>query len=351
MSPDPLSDPLILAAPPSIDLPRLSDLLARSYGLDGVLEPLGGERDRNLRIVGADGTTHLVKLAHPAEDIRITNFQTAALLHLERTGPALPVPRVVRSRAGEVVLPFDCGAAGVSQLRVLSFLPGQPMAQVRLGRAQCNGLGGFVAELNQALATFADPADTRRLLWDIRELACFRRLSQMIEDAGQRRLVVEVLDRFASEVEPILPTLPAQVIHNDLNPHNVLVAPDRIAHFAGVIDFGDMLRAPRAQEVATACAYLVGSGDDALADPAAFISGYAARQLLSAAERLAIPVMMAMRMAITVAITSWRAQRQPENAAYIQRNAPRALTGLAVLAGLDQRATHRALQLEETSHV
>ncbi len=41
---------------------------------------------------------------------------------------------------------------------------------------------------------------------------------------------------------PQLAGLRHQVIHNDLNLHNVLVDPKDGARVAGVIDFGDMVR-------------------------------------------------------------------------------------------------------------
>lgn len=350
MRADPLSDPLILAAPPTLSLPQLHAALAQAYGLAGSLEPLAGERDRSLMLTCEDGSHRLVKLAHPAEDVRITDFQTAALLHLEQADPTFPVPRLVRSLDGEVVQPFDCGEAGISQLRVLTFLPGEPAARRQVGREQNQALGRFVAQLDHALTTFAHPGQARRLLWDIRETGCLQQLLPLIDDADQHRLVTQVLQRFVLDVEPVLPMLPVQVIHNDLNPSNILVEGSD-NRYTGVIDFGDMLCAPRVQEVATACSYLLESGAEPLAGPAAFIRGYAEILTLSDSEKQVIPAMMAMRMAITVAITNWRARRQPENATYILRNVPRALAGLAMLDGLDSQQSLCLLGLEGHPHV
>ena len=62
-----------------------------------------------------------------------------------------------------------------------------------------------------------------------------------------------VLERFAGNVLPALRELPAQLIHNDANEHNVLVGDDGSS--AGLIDFGDVCRAPRVCGLAVACAY------------------------------------------------------------------------------------------------
>nr|WP_245215914.1 phosphotransferase [Pararoseomonas baculiformis] len=322
---------MILAAPPVIDPAALGRALALHWGLDGALHALGGERDRNFRLDRADGPPLLVKVAHPDEDPAITDFQTAALLHLEAAGAGLPLPRMIRARDGGTSASFAAEDGRPCLLRVLSFLPGRVMTEA-LGSAR--GLGVLAARLDRALEGFAHPADTRRLLWDIREAPALRAFLGDVEDAGLRALAAAALDRFEHGAAAALAGLPMQVIHNDLNPHNVLVDADDPARLAGIIDFGDMVRASRLQEVATACAYLLAPGDDPLSGPASFLAGYRSVLPLPAAEAALLPVLIATRMAMTVLITHWRARRQPENAAYILRNMPRARDGLERLARL-----------------
>ena len=329
MRTDPLLDPLILAAPPVIDVARLADAVAACWGLRGGLVPLGGERDRNFRLDRADGPPLLVKVAHPDEDPAITDFQTAALRHLARTGPDLPLPRIIAAHDGATVVAFPAGDGRPCRLRVLTYLPGRVMTEA--GRA-ARALGVLTARLDRALEGFAHPADTRRLLWDIREAPALRAFLGGVSDPSLRDLAAAALDRFEAEGAGALAGLPMQVIHNDLNPHNVLA--DEAGNLAGIIDFGDMLRASRLQEVATACAYLLGPEEAPLAGPAAFLAGYRTVLPLPPEEAALLPLLMATRMAMTVLITHWRAGRQPENAAYILRNMPRARAGLDALARL-----------------
>jgi Ser/Thr protein kinase RdoA (MazF antagonist) len=346
---EPLSDPLILAAPASYSLPGLQTALADGYGLAGTLDPLGGERDRNFRLRANGGTIYLVKLAHPAEDPLITDFQTRALLHLEAADPALPIPHLIRTRQGEPSLLHECDGDQPSQLRVLSFVPGEPITCITPAAGQYHRLGALVARLDRALEAFTHPADTRRLVWDIRESDCVERLLTMVSEPEQHALVSAALARFRAEAGAVLANLPDQVIHNDLNPHNILINPAQPDQLTGLIDFGDMLRATRVQEVATACAYLLQPGADPLAGVAAFIGGYTTLVPLSDAELQLLPVLMAMRMAITVVITNWRARLQPENAGYICRNVPSALTGLRSLAGLSQATALHALRSQKST--
>ena len=334
---DPLRDPLILAAPPAIDIPPLRDALFAQWGLTGALHPLGGERDRNLRLDRDNAPPLLVKLAHPDEPPAVTHFQTAALLHLQAADPTLPVPHVLRTRAGATALPHPARDGRPCLLRVVTFLPGVPMTEAA-GLARARDLGTLTARLDRALEGFAHPADTRRLIWDLREAPRLRAFLPDVPDAPLRALAAAALDRFEESAAPLLASLPAQVIHNDLNPHNVLVDPADPARLSGLIDFGDMLRASPLQEAATACAYLLGEGESLLAAPAAFLSGFRALLPLPEEQAALLPAMIAARMAMTVLITGWRARLQPDNAPYIQRNLPRARAGLQALALLPPNA-------------
>jgi len=333
---DLLNDPLTLAPPPSFHPEALRQILAGQYGLEGRLDPLSGERDRNLRLTLADGAVLLVKLAHPDEDPSITDFQTAALLHLEEADPTLPVPRMRRTRDGATTIPHPAVDGRPCLLRVLTFLPGRPMTEAA-GPERAQDLGNLTARLDRAMAGFAHPADARRLIWDLREAPVLRNLLSDVADPALRDLASAALDRFEAEAAPFLARLPGQVIHNDLNPHNVLVEADDPTRLAGIIDFGDMVRASRLQEVATTCAYLLRPGPSPLAGPSAFLAGYRAVLPVPEEEEALLPCLIATRMAMTVLITSWRARRQPENAPYILRNMPGARAGLEWLSQASPR--------------
>ena len=336
----PLLDPLILAPPPAIDSGALKRALGAHWELRGSLVTLGGERDRNYRLDRVEGAPLLVKVAHPDEDPAITDFQTAALLHLEKAGSGLPLPRMIRAGDGTTFLRFVAMDGRPCLLRVLTFLEGRVMA---LPLPSAHALGVLTGRLDRALEGFSHPADSRRLLWDIREAPALRDLLGEVEDPVLRGLAAAALDRFEAQAAEVLAGLPGQVIHNDLNPHNVLVEEKDPSVLAGIIDFGDMVRASRLQEVATACAYLLGPEEAPLSGPAAFLSGYRSVLPLAAEEAALLPVLMATRMAMTVLITHWRAGRQPENAAYVLRNMPRAREGLARLARLPAGAVTAAL--------
>jgi Ser/Thr protein kinase RdoA (MazF antagonist) len=185
------------------------------------------------------------------------------------------------------------------------------------------------------LAGLGAPAATEPLLWDLQHTAQLEPLLTHI--APERRSLVEcALERFKTRVAPVLPTLPAQVVHNDLNPHNVVLTEEGDA-IAGIIDFGDLVHAPRICDVAIAAAYQVRREGDPFADIVDYVGAYHALGPLSAEERSVLTDLIVSRMAMSTLISTWRAALHPENSEYILRNVPSAWAGLEAIVPGDRR--------------
>lgn len=339
---------LLTVPPPDLPAATLAEAVARHWGLRGELTPLTSERDLNLRLEAPEGR-FVVKLANRAEPVAQTRFQSRALHHIAAADPDLPVPRVILTRDGaeDVVLPSG------HLLRVISWLDGMPLAHAPRSAAQARVLAAALARLGRALRGFSDPAADHVLQWDIKHAARLRPLLPHVTDPDLRALCARVLDRFDA-LAPQMAGWRWQVVHNDLNPHNVLVRPDAPEELAGIIDFGDMVHTPLVCDVAVAASYQVAT-QLAVGDPLArfvtFAAAYHAVTPLTGAERAALFDLTAARMVTTVAIASWRAARHPENAPYILRNFPSAQAGLTAFAGLDRddvlAALDAALPLED----
>lgn len=336
---------LLTVAPPVLSVDTVAGHLSHHWGLSGALDPLTSERDLNFRLTSAQGR-FVVKIANSAEPVEQTRFQNRALRHVAQADPALPVPRVRATRAGadDVLLPSG------HLMRVISWLEGTPLHMAPRSAAQAQALAKGLAKLGLALQGFDDPAADHVLQWDIRQAAHLRGLMPHVTDDGLRALCIHVLNRFDA-LAPQFPAWRWQVVHNDLNPHNVLVGDDPDT-LAGIIDFGDMVRTPLICDLAVACSYQVASqvGGDPLQRFVTFAAAYHAVLPLTEAERAALFDLTAARMVTTVAIASWRAARHPENAPYILRNFPSAQAGLTAFATLDrdqvQAALHAALPME-----
>jgi Ser/Thr protein kinase RdoA (MazF antagonist) len=308
--------------PPTLSPDEAASLVGQHFGLTGPLSPLTSERDLNYRLTTPAGG-YVVKLANPAEPAAVTRFQTLALIHLE--GTTLPVPRMVRTLDGatEVATPHGI-------LRLLTYLEGHPMHLTPRSLGQAAAMGRMAARLSLGLQGFSHPAADHVLQWDIKRAASLRPLLPFVS-ADLRPLATEVLDRFDRDLAPLLPGLRAQVVHNDLNPHNVLVDPADPAQITGVLDFGDMVQTPLICDAAVAASYQI--------DPAqawqslqTFAAAYHATLPLADEEARLLPDLTATRMLTTLAVASARAARYPDNAAYILRNVPAATAGLQALS-------------------
>ncbi|GAN81829.1 phosphotransferase [Acidocella aminolytica] len=283
---------------------------AQRLGLPGSATLLASERDLTFRL-RTQACDYVLKICHPDEDAQMIALQLRVLRHLEATVPALPVPRV----AGAARLEFADRQA--RETYILSWLPGMPLHDHPGGTAQAFALGQMMAGMAQALASLKPPAKAPEQLWDIyRALEIIPKLEGA--EPHHSALVEPVLEEFATITKPGLDRLPAQLIHNDFNPHNLFVDKSNPAHVTGVIDFGDITVAPRVNDLAVALSYRLPHASLRATIPD-WLAGYESISPLSDAEQDLLPRLIRARMAMTITIASWRARRTPENAAYILR--------------------------------
>lgn len=336
-------DVLTTVAPP-ISLDEAGTMMQRCFGVTGTVRELSSERDRNFHIAAAGGQGYVLKFTNPAEPQPVTSFQTGAMMHVAGRDPALPVPRVVPTVDGEAqaIVRID-GHAMV--LRLLTYLEGTPLHAAPASPGQMRALGTTLARLDLALAGYEHPGSERDLLWDITRTASVADRLHYLPDGPRRRMVERFVARFAERVAPRLPALRHQVIHNDLNPHNAVVDPVGHETVTGIIDFGDALKAPLVNDLATALAYHVTSGETPFGSLVEMTRAYNAVLPLTPEEVELLPDLVAARLALTIGITSWRAAEYPANAPYILRNSERAYAGLEKLTGDEAATAHRLLHL------
>ncbi|GLS86578.1 aminotransferase [Cypionkella aquatica] len=324
---------VLSSAPPQLSDTEAADIARLHFGVAGAIKRLTSERDLNLRIT-TPGQAYVLKLANPAEPVEVTDFQTKALLHLETSG--LPVPKVMRSVTGRTEAQIAQGT-----LRLLTYLEGTPQHMTPRTPAQAANMARMAARLTQGLAGFSHPAAGYVLQWDIKQASALRPMLPAVPDDLQA-LAVAALDRFDA-LAPALAGLRWQVVHNDLNPHNVLVSQDNPDQIAGILDFGDMVHTPLICDAAIAASYCV--------DPARplesllnFARAYHSALPLTLTERRLFADMVATRMLTTITVASARAKVYPDNAPYILRNMATAREGLTALAALPRLDLLNALE-------
>ncbi len=325
--------------PPRVFETRARALLHAEYGLSGELEPVASERDLNFRVRVAGGPDYILKIANVTEPRSVTDFQIQALLHLARIGTRFAIPSVVPARNGEYLLSVTGDNGRSYSARLLTWLAGSSLQHVKSECDVASQTGACLAELGLALRPFEHPASDYALLWDIRNASHLRELLPHVDDPTLRNACEERLAYFGDAVEPRLKRLRMQVVHNDLNPDNILVATDDVNRLAGVIDFGDMVYTQLVNDVAVAAAYFCRLEDDPYREVVDFLSSYVATAPLTDEEIDILPDMIIARHLTTVMITHWRASMYPDNRDYILRNEGRARSMLVKVAGLPIDAT------------
>lgn len=326
----------LATAVPDLSAQEAEQIAADLYGLDAVASELKGERDRNFYLRTQDGGHYVLKVSNPAEDPQVTHFQTQALLHVEDRDGTLPVPRVIRTSEGRAEALLSRSGEEPRIVRILTYLQGEPLHRVPHSSVQRRNLGACLARLDRALQGFTHPGSSHELMWDLQRASRVRGLLVHIADEARRTVAARFLDSFEQHALPQMSGLRAQIIHNDLNPHNVLVFPDAPDEIAGIIDFGDAVHAPLVCDLAVAAAYQMTEAEHPLKGLGQMVSGFHAVLPLEPEEIDILFDLIATRMVLTVAISNWRASRYPENRDYILRNAPKAWAGLESLAQLSR---------------
>jgi 4-aminobutyrate aminotransferase-like enzyme/Ser/Thr protein kinase RdoA (MazF antagonist) len=292
--------------PPRFTADEVARIANQVFGVQGTATDLGSERDATFLIDDGRGGA-IVKISNPGEDGAVLDLEAAAIEHVRRIDPELPVARPLAGRAtfeGHHVRLFE-------RLRGRTGGPTLSDDAVRT-YAETH------ARLNLALRSFFHPAAGRDLLWNLAHTPRLRPLLDAIDDRERRAVAERVLDTFEARVAPRWPHLRAHVVHADFTLGNVLL--DENDRIAAIVDFGDCAWSAQVADFAVALASLLRGrqNDDVFRVGRLAVDGYASRIPFEPDELAVLGHLVAARLAMIVAISAWRVRRYPENAEYIQ---------------------------------
>jgi 4-aminobutyrate aminotransferase-like enzyme/Ser/Thr protein kinase RdoA (MazF antagonist) len=318
-----------------------SRLVADLYGLRMTARPLPGEYDDNFQLIGDDGRAFVLKVMRVGQSAEVVDLQCRALAHLAERAPALDLPRVCPTLAGE---PFATVAIQGAPRLIwqLSYVPGRILAETSPHSAELlHSIGRLLGQIDAALTDFAHPAAQRALKWDLARAGWIRAHLGAITDPAGRAIVERCLIQYENEVAPALAGLRAGVIHNDANDYNLLVsAPDvQPRQAVSVIDFGDMLLSKLVCEPAIAAAYALLGKRDPLAAAAQVVAGYHSAFPLTEAELALLFPLIRARLAVSVTNSAQRKLAEPDDP-YITISEAPAWAALAQLDAIHPRFAH-----------
>jgi 4-aminobutyrate aminotransferase-like enzyme/Ser/Thr protein kinase RdoA (MazF antagonist) len=297
---------------PELPTEHVAARVLEIYGLNGTLRRLGGEREQNFTLTTADGREFVVKVASLEEPAESLAFQLEALDHVAAVDPGFPVPRVVRTVDGAASTTIINERGEVHVLRVLSFLPGKSLLEGvnaekrKLTANELIALGATSGRLARALQGFHGRGAPKTMPWDLKNAPML--LTGLMHHMPERirSIAANLLPVLSETLTGSLPRLRAQVIYNDFHESNIIAAFDPSLSVAGVIDFGDMVHGPVAQDLAVTIASLIHWSPDPVFAAGCLARGYQRLMPLEAADLALLRDLVLARLMLQVGIVAYR---------------------------------------------
>ena len=280
----------LLQNTPGFDLEAAIEIAEEYFGLRVSARELPSERDQNFLLTDASGGKFVLKIANALESRALLEAQNAVLDHLaDRVSFCPRVVSGIRIKSGYLV-------------RLMTYLPGVPLAEVQHSPALLRDLGSKLGQLDRALADFDHPAVHRDFHWDLANgNRVISEYGHLIEDTHLREAVLSCRFQLTTDLR-------RSVIHGDANDYNVLVESDRVT---GLIDFGDIVYSWTVGDLAIALAYVTLGKDDPRAAAAHVIDGYA--EECEIVDEDVLWKLVRLRLAMSVCIAAHQQRLRPEN--------------------------------------
>lgn len=293
------------------------------WEVQAALTQLDGEFDLNFRAVSADGQSYILKIMHVGCDPVLVDLQAATLAHVARTAPDLSMPRVMAARDGSLVVTVS-DEDGHDRLAWLqTALPGICYAEFSPhSPALIHDFGRQAGRLAAAMAKFDHAAPKREFKWNLAQAEWIIPELAVIEQSARHAVLQQICDEFTA-LQSDLAVLPNQLVHNDLNDYNILVAvQDNAAHISGLIDLGDMCEAPRICDLAIAAAYAVLDHPEPEIALTQLVAGYHGENPLTGPEIDMLWPLLRMRLAKSVVNSTLMAREKPDDPYVMVSQAP-----------------------------
>lgn len=301
---------------------QITELLAEFWNITGEVFQLPGERDLNFKI--SSDRDYVFKVYEESSDsAALLAIQDRVLVTLSKKFPA-QIPTPIPSKSGETTIHH-----GGRLLRLLSYIPGELWAESgNIVDETLLDLGRIIGKVDKELATLS--LDTRELailnrpfIWNMLQVASITSWSSKIKDSVIRDYVVNLVEHQTKNTQAKLLTLPRQLIHNDANDWNIVISDQTL----GIIDFGDMIHAPKIVGLAIASAYIAMKAEDPTKAIAHVVRGYHSVNPLNSEELELLFDLVKLRIASSIANAALQTATDPENdyLSVSQTDAPRTL--------------------------
>jgi len=316
------------------------NLLKKHWGVKAELLSLPSERDINFKVC-AD--KNYVLKVYPKVDAALKtklNLQNKVLKFLEGEG-LTSCPMVVSTKTKKLLVNPSKNSAA----RLLSFYEGLAWGdRAEHSSEEIERLGQLIAAVDKSLLNLKVSSVEKKSLnapfiWNMLQAGQILKWSEKITDSKLRELVEKTIKSFHLNSLPKLKKMPMQVIHNDGNDYNIIEKDERVF----LIDFGDMIYAPKIVGAAVAAAYVGLKSDDPVKQISQFVRGYHSVNPINLEELEIFIELVKVRLASSVANAALQKAQNPENnyLTISQSDVPKCL---ALLDQFDDNFAHYRLR-------
>jgi len=276
-------------------------------------------------------STHLVKFYNAIDTANpeILNGLSHMLARInEKVKTSVKVPSVIQpvvtdgQEASQIDYVFldNCPVAGGDErkvaVRVFSWLAGTTLSRVTPTMLMFVQLGRGIGDVSVALDGFDHPSFHRVHLWDLKQIDMSITELAYVDNLDVQQAIIAIHTAFKVVVEPLADTLPQSVIMGDCNDANVIVTEEEPCEVSGLIDFSDAVMTWRVNEIAIAMAYaLLTSYGKTHPHQAlgSLLAGFVSVQPLNKTELSVLPILIGVRLSISVMIGACAISKEPEN--------------------------------------
>lgn len=346
-------------AKPAFTEAQASALVESVFGFRvSKVQPLPSYDDQNFHVCvsrsrdAADGPAEYVLKISNAEASKhpdVIDMQSRIIEFLRAAG--FPTASVCRTKAGGLssVVAVDRGSSVRSHVvRLLTYLPGRPVAELPVSSQLLYDIGRLAAKLDKTLEEFRDPGvhSLRRedFIWNLKSVPLLEQYLDALGPSPNRAIVQQVIELFKQDVRTKLSQFRECINHGDLNDHNILIqssktaSGDTVDQVSGILDFDDMSYGYYVFEVAITIMYMMIESKDPIPVGGHVLAGFESVIPLTAAERGSLFLLVCSRFCQSLVMAAHSCQLNPENRDYLMVTAKTGWRHLQQLFEMGQAA-------------
>lgn len=349
---------------PALSVMQATLLVEDVFGLKvSKIKPLPSYDDQNFHIVTTDleKTTNMsdfvlkITSCQESKNGNLIDVMTHVMMFLREEG--FPTATAVPTRDGEILSleSIDYGS-GIKEhmVRLLTYLPGVPLAKTPAGPDLLYEVGQLAAKLDKALEKFSHPnintLDRGSFLWNLSQVPLLKQMVFAVDQQRSREVVEQTILEFEKSIVPKLGDFRRSINHGDLNDHNILLQQTSKESFvkiqdtsriSGILDFNDMSYGYYVFEVAISIMYMMIESQEPLKAGGFVLAGFQSILPLNPAERDALFLLVMSRFVQSLVIAKYSVLQHPENEEYLMVTAKTGWKHLLTMAEFGKEAVEK----------